>query len=134
MQATSYFAGFTAVPYGDPITAGQGYIRWIFLQNYGDPLQLRDVQDHRPAPGAPPRLRHSNVTYRGRANIPGCSQDEHEVRHELILGGQAPFLPAPLGAVRRCQPRWPALMSAGWLVPQLGDVLVPLPGREAAGC
>ena len=39
MQATSYFAEFTAVPYGDPITAGQGYIRWIFLQNYGDPFR-----------------------------------------------------------------------------------------------
>ena len=25
------------------------------------------------------------------------------------------------------------LVSAGWLVPQLGDVLVPLPGREATG-
>jgi len=27
-----------------------------------------------------------------------------------------------------------ALMTAGWLVSQLGDVLVPLPGGEAAGC
>ena len=30
--------------------------------------------------------------------------------------------------------RMMTLMSAGWLVPQLGDVLVPLPGREATGC
>ena len=27
-----------------------------------------------------------------------------------------------------------ALMTAGWLVSQMGDVLVPLPGREASGC
>ena len=62
--------------------------------------------------------------------------DVLERRADLRAGAASRPAPVP---VRVCRMATVALnrsrlMNAGWLVRQLGDVLVPLLGREASGC
>lgn len=62
----------------------------------------------------------------------GDGASGHNRGHPAGEQGEHPLITARRPADRGERDR--LLMNAGWFVPQLGDVLVPLPGREACGC
>src|SRR6516165_8208673 len=87
------------------------------------------------APTSWPRLHHSR---KGAARQPPRAEPPGPYgRAGPVCPGRArPAYSGGSGPSIRCRAdgrRTLALMNAGWLVLQLGDVLVPLLGREASG-